>query len=89
MCICEESSASRQSIDIGRFDLRMTSETAEPVILVVNRNEQDIRLVSGIELCSNKNRQDRNEVSHDCSDFLKKPLLVLCHSLILGLTAGR
>ncbi len=70
MCICEESSASRQSIDIGRFDLRMTSETTEPVILVVDRDEEYIGLVSGIELCANKNCQDRSEVSHYSSDFL-------------------
>lgn len=44
MSVQENCSGSRQSVDIGRFDLRMTIQAADPVVLIIDRNKQNVRL---------------------------------------------
>ena len=44
MGIREERPPGGQAIDMGRFHLRVAPETAEPVVLIVDGDEQDIGL---------------------------------------------
>ena len=58
--------AGGQRVDVRRLDLRMPAITTEPVIQIVDRDEQDIRFV--IAACKtaedDRNKQGKNEGSH-------------------------
>lgn len=43
MRVREQHPASRERIDVGRSNSRVTAEAADPIIHVINRKEQDIR----------------------------------------------
>jgi len=45
MGLLEEDPLARKLVDVGSFRLRMSAETANPVVQIVNRDEQDVRLV--------------------------------------------
>ena len=45
MGILEKSSLASQSIDVRSFDQRMAPQATNPVILIIDGNEQDIRFV--------------------------------------------
>ena len=46
MSVREQHAIPCQCVDVGRLRLGVTSEAANPIIEVVNRNEQDVRLVA-------------------------------------------
>ena len=45
MGIGEQRAARGEPIDVGCFDLRMTTQTADPIVLIIDRQEQHIRLI--------------------------------------------
>ena len=65
MGLIEEYALLRKSIDIGSLCLRMSSKTSDPVIQIVDSNEQDvrsIRRVSGMRRSfTEKNEQHGSE----------------------------
>ena len=42
MGIGKQSSASRQSVQIGRFDLRMPTQATDPVVQIINGQKQNV-----------------------------------------------
>ena len=53
MSLLEEDSLFCKLVDIGSLRLRMSAETANPVVQIVNRDKQDVRPVDrdvGIDL---------------------------------------
>lgn len=55
-----------KSIDIGSLCLRVSSETTDPVIQIVNGNEQDVRTIErivGMSL-SVERKDERNDSEH-------------------------
>ena len=58
MGICEQRSGSGEGIDGGSACLRMTMQAADPVILVINRNHQDIWSPGGCLRCCHAVREE-------------------------------
>ena len=66
MGLIEEHAFLCKSIDIGSLCLRVSSETTDPVIQIVNGNEQDIRpidRIAGMSLSVGK-KDERNDSEH-------------------------
>ena len=66
MGLIEEHALLRKTIDIGSLCLRMSSKTSDPVIQIVDSNEQDVRStgrVSGTRR-SFKEKDERNGSEH-------------------------
>ena len=57
MSIQENGSAGSQLVDVRRLHFRVPAEAANPVVLIINRDEQDVWLFR----CANTNRQDQRE----------------------------
>jgi len=47
MGVRENRSARRESIDARRFDLRVTAEAADPIVEIIDRDEEDVGAISG------------------------------------------
>jgi hypothetical protein len=47
MGVSKERPARSESVDVWRFDLSMTAQASDPVVLIVNGDKQDIRFVIG------------------------------------------
>ena len=43
MGVREEDAPLREAVDVGRAALRVAAETADPVVQVVDRDEEDVR----------------------------------------------
>lgn len=66
MGLIEEHAFLCKSIDIGSLCLRVSSETTDPVIQIVNGNEQDVRTIErivGMSL-SVERKDERNDSEH-------------------------
>ena len=66
MGLIEEHAFLCKSIDIGSLCLRVSSKTTDPVIQIVNGNEQDVRTIErivGMSL-SVERKDERNDSAH-------------------------
>jgi hypothetical protein len=45
MSVKKKRSARRKLIDVRRFDLRVSVHAPDPIVLVVDRDEQDVRFL--------------------------------------------
>ena len=45
MSVGEQRSAGGQPVNVGRLCLRMTTQATKPVVLIIDRDKQNIRLV--------------------------------------------
>ncbi len=45
MGVCEERSASGELVDIGRFDHGVRVHAADPVVLIIDSDEEDVWLI--------------------------------------------
>ena len=66
MSLLEKDAFLCKSIDIGSLCLRVSSETTDPVIQIVNGNEQDVRTIErivGMSL-SVERKDERNDSEH-------------------------
>lgn len=66
MGLIEEHALLRKSIDIGSLCLRMSSKTSDPVIQIVDSNEQDVRSIGRVSGTrrSFKEKDERNGSEH-------------------------
>ncbi|EGF29376.1 hypothetical protein RBWH47_04740 [Rhodopirellula baltica WH47] len=46
MCVREKHAPRREAIDVWRLRLRVPTEAADPVVQVIDRDQQDIRRLS-------------------------------------------
>ena len=66
MSLLEKDAFLSKSIDIGSLCLRVASKTTDPVIQIVNSNEQDVRTIEriiGMSLSVEK-KDERNDSEH-------------------------
>ena len=66
MGLIEEHALLRKSIDIGSLCVRMSSKTSDPVIQIVDSNEQDVRSIGRVSGTrrSFKEKDERNGSEH-------------------------
>ena len=69
-----------QSINIGRFRLRMATHTSYPVIEVINRNQEHIWFGLGKRQGSRKNHSHRNQQNGFFEVHDKYPKGILSHT---------
>lgn len=63
MCVCEGCAASHESIYVRCLGLRMTAEVPDPIIEVIDRDEENIRLVSRVHIQAKEPQKSREEMS--------------------------
>jgi hypothetical protein len=71
--IRKENPANREAIDVGSLRIRMSTQTTDPVIQVIDGNEQDVGtwrvLCKQISLQADKQQKKRFLDSHGCSCY--------------------
>ena len=58
MGVAEQGAAPREPVDVGRPRLRMTAEAADPVVQVVDGDEEDVGLAPGGRGWTAKDREE-------------------------------
>ena len=58
MGVRKPNSSSRQRVDMGRLDLRVAFEIPDPIVLIIDRDEQDVWLLGGECLRDEANEQN-------------------------------
>ena len=64
MRVGHQGAAGGQLVDVGGFDLGVASEAADPVVLIVDRDEQDVGLVFGEQRAGQKDQQNKDRPAH-------------------------
>lgn len=84
MSICEQHASFRQAIQMRSLRVGMASQTTDPIIQIVHRNEQDVRaFVSSEQLCD-PHRVERNCKCEPKEPFVRSKLFAM-HQLYLKL----
>ena len=60
MGIREKHTPRRESVNVWRSCLRVTAETADPIVQIINRNEQDIGFVC-LDCCRGCRHQQKQQ----------------------------
>ena len=68
MGVEEDCALRRQGVDVRRFDLWVAAQAADPIVLVVDRNEQNVRLVSGDDVPWQESGGEKQGGNGRCKD---------------------
>ena len=60
MSVQEYGAPRRKTIDVRRLDLRVPAQATDPVILVINRDEQNVWVLLWLNRSRDRNRQREN-----------------------------
>lgn len=65
MSICEKNASRSKAVDVGRESLRVAAEASDPVVKIIDGDEEDVGLFRGLKKGGEQECEPKGEVLHE------------------------